>query len=190
MKIVPIVEGHGEVEAVPVLLRRLAEANDTFVEVARPIRQPKGRLVKEAELRRAVALAAKQTGAGDGILVLLDADADCPAEFGPRLLAWARAERADRRIAVVFAHREFEAWFLAATSSLVAQGKLPVGVEAPAAPEAVADPKAWLSAAMGRPYSETIDQPAFTALFDARAARRCGSFDKLAREFEAMVRPG
>ena len=94
------------------------------------------------------------------------------------------------RIAVVLAHREFEAWFLAATSSLVAQGKLPVGVEAPAAPEAVADPKAWLSAAMGRRYSETIDQPAFTALFDARAARRCGSFDKLVREFEAMVRSG
>jgi Domain of unknown function (DUF4276) len=190
MKIVPIVEGHGEVEAVPVLLRRLAEANGTFVEVARPIRQPKGRLVKEAELRRAVALAAKQTRAGDGILVLLDADTDCPAAFGPRLLAWARAERADRRIAVVLANREFEAWFLAATTSLVAQGKLPAGTNAPEEPEAITDPKGWLSEAMGRRYSEIIDQPAFAARFDAVAARRCASFDKLVREFDAMVRPG
>jgi hypothetical protein len=187
MKIVPIVEGHGEVEAVPVLLRRLAAEAGTFVDVGRPIRHPKGKLVKEAELRRAVAFAAKQTRVGDGILVLIDADADCPAEFGPRLRNWAMAERGDRRIAVVLASREFEAWFLAATRSLVANGKLPDGIAAPAEPEKVGDPKGWLSTAMGRRYSETIDQPAFAAKFDLSAARRCASFDKLVREFEALL---
>ena len=140
MRIVPIVEGHGEVSAVPVLLRRLAAATGANVEVSRPIRQPKGRLVKESELRRAVALAAKQTGTDDGILVLLDADSDCPAQFGPQLLAWARAERGDRRIAVVLANREFEAWFLAAADSLVVAGKLPAGTAPPNTPETFADP--------------------------------------------------
>lgn len=187
MKIVPIVEGHGEVQAVPVLLRRLAAAAGAHVEVSRPIRQPKGRLVKEPELRRAVALAAKQSGADDGILVLLDADTDCPAQFGPQLLAWARAERGDRRIAVVLANREFEAWFLAATDSLVVAGKLPAGTAPPRNPEAIADPKGWLSTAMGRRYSETIDQPAFAACFDLAAARSCLSFAKLTRSVAALL---
>lgn len=154
MRIVPIVEGQGEVEAVPVLLRRFAAALGVNVDVARPIRQP-----------------------------------DCAATLGPQLLAWSRAERADRRIAVVLAQREFEAWFLASTTSLIERGKLLATVEAPADPESVADPKNRLSEAMGRRYGETIDQPALAAIFDLVAARRCASFDKLARDVEAMLTP-
>lgn len=90
----------------------------------------------------------------------------------------------------VLANREFEAWFLAATRSLVASGKLPVGVDEPREPESVADPKGWLSTAIGGRYSETIDQPSFAAMFDLAEARCCGSFDKLVREFDAMVQPG
>lgn len=187
MRVAPIVEGRGEVQAVPLLLRRLAAASGVHVEVVRPIRQPKGKLVKQDELRRAIALAAKQTSVGDSILVLLDADGDCPADFGPRLLAWARTERGDRNVAVVLARREFEAWFLAAADSLVAAGKLAAGTVPPVEPETIADPKGWLSSAMNRRYSETIDQPAFTASFDLEAARQCRSFDKLARAFTAML---
>lgn len=189
MKIVPIVEGHGECEAVPVLLRRIAAAAQHQVEIARPIRQPKGRLLKEPDLRRAIGLASFQTQPGDGILVLLDADDDCPAEQAPRLLQWARTERADRRIAVVFAQREFEAWFLAASRSLVAAGKLPAGTSAPPDAQAIADAKGWLSQAMGRRYSPTLDQPAFAAIFDLGTARACSSFDKLVREVAAMLLP-
>ena len=40
MKVYPIVEGHGEVEAAPVLLRRLlAEARCQSIGVGRPIRR-------------------------------------------------------------------------------------------------------------------------------------------------------
>lgn len=187
MRIVPIVEGHGDYEAVPVLLRRIVVA--VGADVGRPIRHPKSKLVREDGLRRAVRLAAINSRRGDGILVLFDADEDCPASLGQQVRQWAASECADRRVAVVLAKREFEAWFLASAPSLVAAGKLPVGTHAPVDAEAVADPKGWLSDAMGRRYSETIDQPAFAAMFDLQAARGCPSFDKLAREVLSMVQP-
>lgn len=188
MKIVPIVEGHGDCEAVPVLLRRLVVAAGHHAEIVRPIRIPKSKLLKEAELRRAIQMAAKHAGAGDAILVLLDADADCPATLGPQLRAWARDERKDRRITVVLAQREFEAWFLAATTSLIDARKLPEGTTPPASPESISDAKGWLSSAMGRRYSETIDQPAFAAICDLAAAATCASFAKLQRAVLTMLR--
>ena len=46
----PIVEGHGEVEAVPVLLRRLtAEAKSWEITVGRPIRRYRSQLVEKSE---------------------------------------------------------------------------------------------------------------------------------------------
>jgi hypothetical protein len=53
-----------------------------------------------------------------GVLVLIDADDDCPAHLGPALLARAREARSDVPVSVVLANREFEAWFLAAAPSL------------------------------------------------------------------------
>ncbi|MCP5522700.1 MAG: hypothetical protein H7A46_14250 [Verrucomicrobiales bacterium] len=48
MKVYPIVEGHGEVEAVPVLLRRLlAEAQCQHIGVGRPIRRTQSQLRSE-----------------------------------------------------------------------------------------------------------------------------------------------
>lgn len=105
------------------------------------------------------------------------------------MLRWATSERADRRIAVVLAQREFEAWFVAASRSLAAAGKLPADTLAPPEPQSIADAKGWLTNAMGRRYSATLDQPAFAAKFDLDAARSCPSFDKLAREVTAMLRP-
>ena len=187
MKVVPIVEGHGEQEAVPILLRRLVTTCGGSGTISRPIRIPKGKLVKEPELRRAIQLAARQSTTGDAILVLIDADGDCPANLGPTLLAWARSERGDRRIAVVVATREFEAWFVAAAESLVAAGKLAPGTKAPPDPERLTDPKGWLARAMGHHYAETIDQPAFAALFDLDAAMHCASFAKLRRDFSRLL---
>jgi len=189
MKVVPIVEGHGDVAAVGVLLRRLATAAGVSIEVSRPIRIPRNRLVKEPELRRAVEFAGRQTRPGDAVLVLIDADDDCPALLAPRLLGWAKAERADRRIAVVLARREFEAWFIAAADSLVANGKLVAGTQPPADAETIPDAKGWLKHAMRGSYSETVDQPALAALFDLDAARRCSSFAKMCRDFVALTAP-
>jgi hypothetical protein len=47
--IIPIVEGHAEIGSIPVLLRRLG-----IVEVARPFRVKRNKVVKPGELERAV----------------------------------------------------------------------------------------------------------------------------------------
>lgn len=92
-----IVEGHGEVEAVPVLIRRIAAAVDPtlVLRIPHPIRIPRSRLVKPGELERAVELAARQVGARGAVLVVLDADDDCPAQRAPELLGRAVQARPD-----------------------------------------------------------------------------------------------
>jgi hypothetical protein len=182
-----VVEGHGEVAAVPVLLRRLVLDPALLpLEIPPPLRVPKGKLLKQAELERSVELMARKTAPDGALLVLLDADEGCPAELGPRLLAWAQAVRADRTVGVVLAKREFEAWFVAAAVSLRGQRGLPADLAPPADPEALANPKQWLGARMPRGYSETLDQSAFAATFDLEVARALPSFDKLVRDVQRL----
>jgi hypothetical protein len=184
VNIAPIVEGHGDAEAVPVLLRRLVGDRATIL---RSFRLPRGRLVKEFELAKAVLHTVNGAQPVHGILVVLDADDDCPADLGPRLMACAQACCPGSRVAVVAAVREFEAWYLAAASSLRAAGKLPSSIVPAADPEAVRDAKGWLTGALGRRYSEVLDQPAFAALFDFEEAMRAPSFAKLGRDLDRML---
>ncbi|CAM4500238.1 DUF4276 family protein [Corallococcus exiguus] len=189
MKLGLIVEGHGEVRAAPILVRRLTQwlAPEVHPEVLLPHRIPRGQLVKEDELRRAIELTARKVGDEGRILVLLDADKDLPCVLGPRLLTWARAQRANRSISVVVAECEYEAWFLAAAESLRSQRGLPANLDAPAQPERIRDAKGWLGNHMPSGYSETIDQPALTSAFDLEAARRADSFDKLVRDMCTLL---
>ena len=193
VRIAAIVEGHGECEAVPVLIRRIAQTIDPgFVpKVLSPLRVPASRLLKEGELERSVDFAARKLQGRGGIVVIVDCDWEngCPAEDGPALLKRAVATRGDLPIAVVLAKREFEAWFLSAAESLRDKHGLPGDLETPADPEGIRGAKEWLSDRMptGRSYAETTDQPAFTADFDMDAARRADSFDKCYREIRSML---
>lgn len=74
---------------------------------------------------------ADRTGLDGRILVLLDADKDCPAVLGPDLLERARRARGDRMVRVVLAGAKYEAWFLAAAASIGGQCGLPEHIEAP-----------------------------------------------------------
>ena len=109
-RIVAIVEGDGEVEAVPALIRRIhvAVSPEVPLEVGRPVRVPRDRLLKDGELERYLALAANVAGADGCILVLLDANGDCPADLAPEILRRTRTARSDRRIEVVLAKCEYE----------------------------------------------------------------------------------
>ena len=51
MTIWPIVEGHGEVDALPILLRRLDAEAHVHVEVGAPIRKRRGQLVTSAAMK-------------------------------------------------------------------------------------------------------------------------------------------
>lgn len=193
VQIAAIVEGHGECEAVPILIRRIALTIDPgFVpHVLPPIRVPASRLLKAAELERSVEFAARKLRGNGGILVLLDCDWDqcCPAHEAPALLNRARAARSDMLISVILAKQEYEAWFLAAAESLCGKGGLPKDLPTPADPENIRAAKEWLSQHMpqGRSYAETVDQAAFTSQFDLEMARRSDSFDKCYRDVRNIL---
>lgn len=188
MKLGLIVEGHGEVKALPTLIRRFAEGllPSQHIDIPQPLRVSRGKLAKEQELKRAVELMARKVGTSQPILVVLDADGDCPAELGPKLLTWATAQRSDRAISVIVAKEEFEAWFLASAESLRGKRGLPDSFSIDDAPEAIKHAKARLDRAMPSGYSETVDQPAFAAVFDIEAARTAPSFDKLHRDVQRL----
>ncbi len=187
--IVSIVEGQGEVAALPVLLRRMGEEirPEHWVEVPYPIRVPRDKLLKTRQLERYFELASYQATPG-GVLILLDAEdpiEGCPATLGPRILGRTSAVRADIPTLIVIAKNEYEAWFLAAAESLRGQRRLADDIEPPADPEAIRGAKEWLRDRMpsGTCYSETVDQPALTSTFDLHAARRSPSFDRFYRRF-------
>lgn len=172
--IASIVEGHGEVAAIPILLRRINEWYEPsiFVNALLPIRVHRDRFLnREDEFRRHVLLAASKCGADGWIIVLLDADDDCPALLGASILQRAQVYAPHRNISVVLANREFEAWFIAAAPSLDGfRGFVFESADAKAA-EDLRDAKGWLAEHMaGKTYGETTDQPAFAARMDLQQA--------------------
>ncbi|MBB3295614.1 hypothetical protein FHT39_004294 [Mitsuaria sp. BK045] len=184
-----IVEGDGEVAALPVVLRRLHERFGPYdhVNVLAPIRVYKDRFLnREEEFRRHLLLAAAKCGEGGWILVVLDADDECPKELAERIRARAAEVVPHRRVAVVIPKREFEAWFIAAAASLegvrgFSSSEADRGIDA----ETPRNAKGWLKERMhGGSYGETTDQPAFAARFDLdQALANSRSFRKMCSEW-------
>jgi hypothetical protein len=193
LSIAPIVEGQGEVEAVRVLLRRMAAeiAPDVWVDFLRPHRIGRDALIKQGGIETAVALAARQISNRGSVLILIDADDDCAATVGPQLAERARAAHNGLGVSVVLAVREFEAWFLASAPSLAGRRGLAPDLQAHPAPESPRGCKEWLSQHRtdGRSYRPAADQAALTELFDLHLARKNSpSFDKLWRDLERLLR--
>jgi hypothetical protein len=185
-----VVEGHGEVESVPVLVRKIAQQFDPSLElvIPHPVRVAKSKLLQPNELERATQLAAMNAGFGGGVLVIIDSDEDCPAELGPRLLQRVRSTRSEMPSAVVLARREFESWFLASAESLRGCRGLPQDLESPDQPEEIAGAKEWLSSHIKNgAYASTVDQASLTSALDFSLARRAGSFDKCYREITLLL---
>ena len=191
VKIVCIVEGHGDVIAVPILIRRIVQSlcPELQIDTPRPIRVHRSKVVKPGELERRVELAASRTGRRGAIFIILDSDDDCPAKLGPELLKRALQVQSNLPIAVVLAKCEFEAWFLAAAESLRGQRGLKNDLQSPSNPEGIRDAKGWLSSQMGdnKTYDEVSDQPTFTARFDFEQARHTDSFDKCYRDIVRLL---
>ena len=187
----PVVEGHGEESAVPVLLRRLLGNFGRYdVEIIRPFRRPRSELVKHDGLQNAVEFTANKIAPNGAILLLIDSDDDCPCILGPELLNIATRHRPDVSIAVVLAQMEFEAWFLAAARSLRAHSRVRDDAVAPQNPAGIRDAKGYFRRNIlipGEYYSPTVDQAAFSAIFDLEEARAASSFDKLYRDVQRLV---
>lgn len=186
----PIVEGHGEVAALPVLLRRFLELAQVWdVRVGKPIRQPRDRLARRPPLERVVQLARIQEDCR-AILIVLDGDRDCPAELGPRLVGWAAGPAAGIPCEVVVAHREYEAWFLASLPSLRGVCGIRPDAAAHPEPEGPRGVKEQIRKRMeaGRGYLEATDQPALSAEFSlVEAYRASRSFRKLTASVRSLI---
>lgn len=167
--IVSIVEGDGEVRAFPLLLRRISSwlTPQTVVHVDSPIRVRRDQFLNREELfSKHLLIAAKRCVEPGWIVILLDADDDCPQRLGADILAKARSVVPHRAISVVLANREYEAWFIASANALDGKRGFKPPKDVPD-PEAVRGAKQWLSRQIAQgAYHEVIDQPAFSALID------------------------
>lgn len=186
-RLVCVVEGKGEVEALPNLCSRVRDylgAWDWFVD-PNPIRQPRGWLVDEAQpsprrpchaerAGRAVQLALARPA--DGILLTCDADDDCPAVWGPS--AKAVVTRRTRGDAVMVV-REYETWLLHAFDDRQ------LGEAGISEPERIRGAKEKLKRLVPG-YKPTTHQLEVTHKIDIAKLRRVSdSFDKLVRSLAA-----
>lgn len=212
LRVATIVEGHGEVIAIRKLLERIWSeiAGGEYIEVLRPILRPRSKLLRpgpkggpsvidQDEVSRAVKLAnlALSSGANSElpklVLILLDADSDCPGELAPRLKQAGEEEGSLFDLAVVLANVEYETWFVAAAPSLgdyllLEQHDAPTE-QAVLPPESRRAGKSWIEDRFkGQKYSETVDQVKLTARMDLEMCRNGSpSFDKLCRELESRA---
>jgi Domain of unknown function (DUF4276) len=185
--ILPIVEGDGDIAAVPELIRRIAYAHGKFdIEVSRP--HKRGDLPKV--MRRFDDFLQTALLERSPIIWVLDYDcAECIDHVRDARLLNARAKRLAGTVLVefVFMIKEFETLFLAdelATRAVFAD--IPTDLAFPKIPESIRDAKGWISAARpsGSAYKPMSHQQRVTAQLDLDRLRAgCDSF----RRFEAAV---
>jgi hypothetical protein len=190
MRIRPIVEGQGEVQAVPLLLRRLRDhAGLPEIEFVRPHRRQRSEFVNRAALQTSVRVAFLDP-ACSAVVVIFDADDDCPKELGPTIEKWASEAAEGRPTSVILANREYEAWLLAGIEALRGRRSIREDARLHSEPEKPRSPKDQLTQRMwiGSAYSPAVDQAPLTAHFDLAAAyRACRSFRKLVKEFGRLA---
>ena len=194
--IVPIVEGPGDMEAAPVLLRKiLSEHLRSFdIAVARP-KKAGGRsaLDRVGGVERFIEYAAITPDCG-AILVLVDADDDCATEWARQISVRCNHLGINVPIAIVCAVREYEVWFLASLDSIRGnpiRGSVSFMEDAvyEGDIEALSGVKEWIGHQLppGRAYKETTDQPSMTALIDVPLAHaNSRSFRRLCHAVEEL----
>ena len=195
LSIVTIVEGHGEVGAAPGLIRRVLWERLRRYDISpvRPIRaNGKPDLVNNIE--KFLEYAA--VGRADAILVLVDAENECPVEQA-RIIA-DKASKLNLRVpvAVVYAKSEYETWFISSLSEDTGEGirtKLNIdpSVNAPENIEDITAAKGWLERHMpqDKGYKETLDQERLTHHIDMDLThRRSRSFRRMCHAVEELVK--
>ncbi len=200
--IAPIVEGHTEVGCVAGLLGRVWTELLGYSEplhVLQPSRGNRDALidllssslaVKVNEAFANLTKRVRRDPAGRGLLLLLlDAENDCPKDMAPRLLEAARKARSDASIACVLAKKMLENWIVAGASTLAGVNGLPD----PLPPRSQFEDRSgvvWIVKQLqaqdrARTYKKTVDAKVFVqSLHLAECRQNSPSFDKLCRELE------
>jgi hypothetical protein len=189
-----VIEGHGEEEALRVLITTILAAivSDVYPIIARPFRVPWGTLVNvDGELERYAEMAIRDGGPTAKLIVVLDADDRCPAELGPQLLQRVKSRFPNNPASVNVADREYESWFIASSESIAHHVGSNAVFEVPSTIEEIRNAKGWLARnVLNRSYKEIGDQAAFSSIIDVPVARqRSQSFDRFCREVERLLSP-
>lgn len=188
-----LVEGAGDEQAAPPLIRRLLhEEHQRYDWLVDPkhvmkvgsLAKLRGRLANYIEHLRAKASCA-------GALILLDLEDQLPCEEAPVLAEEiARLQPLPFPVVIVFAHREYESWFLAGLAGIAAGSPhFPAGLTYPNDPEAKRGAKEELDKRMPATvkYNPVLHQAEFTRLLRFEEARRAPSFRRLERALGELL---
>ena len=192
--IVPVVEGDGDAVAFPGLLMRILqeryERHDVVVAQGKTgVVKANGRQNLEKRLDKFLQYAQSKPRCG-AILVLVDADEDCPVTLAQRL-----SERCEQigitcPVQVVCACTSYESWFLASLNTVKGRHGIPSTAVLSGDPEGVRHPKQWLTDQMpsGQAYKETTHQASLSEVIDLDLARqKSRSFRRLCHALEQLV---
>jgi len=118
-----VVEGPGEFEALPLLLRRwLREHGNHRDLLGRPVLcNGRSKAIQAGGIERRVSIATARPGCR-AVLVVLDGEGDPVCQLGPELLARSQGAARGRPLAVVLADRKYEAWLVASAETLGIDG--------------------------------------------------------------------
>ena len=204
--VAPVVEGLTEQGCVERLLQgiwsKLLGCSERL-QVLEPRRKPRsslvhtdGRVLIEAVQAASLVLDRKTARDAEGrslLLILLDAEDDCPATLAPRLLQTARtALPAGMNVACVLAVRMLENWIVGGASSLAGVNGLPDPLP-PRDRYEVIHGAGWLGQQLRshnsrRKYKKTADAEPFVRSMSLEECRgNCPSFDKLCRELHKSL---
>ena len=146
--IASIIEGKGEVEALPKLIYNVVMAltPDSYPIVLRPHRVPRDRLLTvpgllEYHCERAFA----EAGPNARLIIMLDADDDCPAELGPCLRQRIGSRFSGELFSVSIANREYENWFIASLETIAGEIGVIQDTQVPDNIEGIRGAKEWIS---------------------------------------------
>ena len=193
MRVASIVEGDGDVESVPVLLRRIAGMlrEDLVLDLPKPSRSA---CLVTACSRSASSSGLWSSRPGRRDPAAASSSCSMPTRTARRSWGLRYSLARERRGAT---GGSMWSWPRRSTRPGSSRPPPPFAghrgiredLQAPRAPEEIRGAKEWLSRNMtaGRSYRETLDQPALTAVFDLRSARQAPSFDKLWREVDVLL---
>jgi hypothetical protein len=209
-RIILFVEGEGEADAVPTLIKRLLNEKGDWYDILldeSPFRVGLvNKLVKEEfrEWKRILGASLKRANVG-GVLLILDGDIEkvggkafCAATVAKSLAGAAIDVGAGKTfsVAVVFARQEYETWLIAGLASLAGRrlpdGRLIDPNARPPAGDLEAGPrnaKGWLGNIVEGGYKPTRDQAALTKAVDLELirARKLRSFRRLESAVSSLL---
>ena len=189
-RLLTIVEGHGDVRAVPQLVRRILERHGIYDVQLLPT-QRRGEYPSVIKLFDTYFLAAIKENAA--ILWVMDFDAkeyDCPYREARSLITRANALRPDWPLKIAFLVKEYETLFIHDKDATRAVFPDIKDIPFPAKPEDIRGAKEWLSAQRpsGMTYKETVHQEKITARLDLDLLReKSPDFAHLERAVLALI---